>query len=117
MKNAIKSLVAAVAMALAMSAADAYAVTASDSKTITPGVWNSNFDIAKQYAIDKGMPLMAVWSKNGCHFCNLFDEVLETSTFKKWAAERKIVMIYLKAHSDNDFKSEGLTPAASKDSL
>ena len=105
MKNAIKSLAAAVAMALAMFGADAYAVTASSSTTITPGVWNSNFDIAKKYAIDKGMPLMAVWSKNGCHFCNLFDEVLETSAFKKWAAERKIVMIYLKAHSDNDFKT------------
>ena len=90
---------------LALIAHDTFAVTWSTSKTIEPGVWNSNFDTAKAYAAENGLPLIAVWSKVGCHYCNIFDGHLENEAFKAWAAETGMVMIYLKASKDGDFKA------------
>ena len=83
-----------------------FAVTWSSSKTIVPGEWNSNFNEAKAFAAENDMPLIAVWSKKGCHFCNLFDNNLDKEEFKAWAAETKMVMIYLKASKDSDFLTQ-----------
>ncbi len=94
------------AMLLAFVIQSASAVTGSSSKTIVPGEWNSNFNEAMAFAAENDMPLIAVWSKKGCHFCNIFDTNLEKEEFKAWAAETKMVMIYLKATRDSDFLTQ-----------
>ena len=66
---------------------------------VQPGQWNANLEACKQYAQDNQLPLLAIWSTEGCHFCKMFQPVIETAVFNNWLNEVKPVMYYAHASS------------------
>jgi len=76
--------------------ASAYAPAVSKG-AIEPGVWNSSLSNARAYiASHPGVPLIAVWSKIGCHNCENFDSLyLTIEPYVTWQKESGIVFVYV----------------------
>ena len=70
---------------------------------VTPGVWCTNLSEAKAYALKNKMPLFCFYGVDGCAYCEKMETAINTSTFKTWMKNRKIVMlkIHERAWSDN----------------
>lgn len=88
-----------------LSAARLFAV-ATSSGVVELGKWNSQFDACKAYAEEKGIPLVAVWSKVGCHFCDILDTFLVDQKFVDWQERTKLVMCYVKSPSYYQYTEE-----------
>lgn len=62
---------------------------------VTTGKWQSNFYKAKKYAVDNGMPFVAVWSNgDACGHCVMFEYSVLSSYFKKWMATSGMVFYF-----------------------
>ncbi|MDD2599079.1 MAG: hypothetical protein PHO37_07635 [Kiritimatiellae bacterium] len=80
---------------------------------ITPGQWHSNLGAAITYSENNNIPLLYVWGVQGCAQSEKLDDYLNNVTFQQWAAERKLVMAYVKAPDttatdQKDFAKYGL---------
>lgn len=78
---------------------DAQAAITPSTGAVQPGQWNGNLEACKKYAQDNKLPLLAIWSTEGCHFCKMFQPVIETAEFNNWLSEVKPVMYYAHAQS------------------
>ena len=65
------------------------------AETVTPGVWCTDLNAAKSYAVKNKMPLFCFYGVNGCGYCSKGFTAINSSTFKNWMANRKIVMLQL----------------------
>lgn len=61
------------------------------------GEKNTDFYAARDCAIANNIPFFAVWSSTGCHFCQLFDTVLNDPIFTDWLKETGIIMAYVES--------------------
>lgn len=62
--------------------------------TVTPGVWCSDFDAAKAYSDEYGVPMLVFWANPGCHYCELLEKACTNEDFKKWQKESGYVMVF-----------------------
>ena len=100
----MKRRIAFLACLLACAYADA-GVTSTLLKTrlssgsaAKTGVWLSNFSKAKAYAVDKGVPLVAVWSSgDGCGHCYTFTSACNSTYFKNWMKSSGCVFFFTHA--------------------
>ena len=68
-----------------------------ESASVTPGQWHASLTDAKAYAELNDTPLLYVWGVNGCAQSEKLDEYINSTVFQEWAAERKLIMVYVKA--------------------
>ena len=67
----------------------------SSGSAAKAGVWLSNFSKAKNYAVDNGLPLIAVWSNgDSCGHCVTFESACNSSYFRKWMASSGMVFYF-----------------------
>ena len=67
----------------------------SSGSAAKAGVWLSNFSKAKNYAVDNGLPLIAVWSNgDSCGHCVTFESSCNSSYFRKWMASSGMVFYF-----------------------
>lgn len=92
-KIAVAALISACAALGHAAAIDLEGYT--DSKTVTPGVWNTNFKESLAYAEANGIPVVMILAAQGCSFGNTAIQALNTQALKDWFARKKPVMIYL----------------------
>ena len=77
-------------------------VAAGSLFAITPGVWCTDLNAAKNYAVQHKMPLFVFYGVDGCTYCSRGLTALNSTTFKNWMARRKIVMLNLHASEWKD---------------
>lgn len=66
------------------------------SASIVPGYWHANFSKAKNYALSKGIPFVAVWSNgDACGHCVAFESSCNSSYFKNWMKTSGIVFYFI----------------------
>lgn len=77
-----------------------------NSAAITPGKWHRNFTAAKKWAVDNGVPFVAVWSNgDGCPHCVKFENCLNNKIFKDYEVDSGVVFWF--GHSgDSEYKLE-----------
>lgn len=85
---------------------EAHAAIPASAGDVVLGEWNSDFDKCKKYAEQNGVPMMAVWSKVGCHMCDIFDTILPLDEFVAWRKQKQIVMCYVKSPSWSSMTKE-----------
>ena len=77
-----------------------------NSAEITPGKWHRDFNKAKKYAVDNGIPFVAVWSNgDACSHCIAFEKCLNTTTFKNYEKSSGIVF-WFGYPGDSEYKIE-----------
>lgn len=59
-------------------------VEAKPGMKLELGKWYTNMEVCKKYADDNGLPLLAVWSNEGCVHCWYFDVCLVQPEFVAW---------------------------------
>lgn len=64
---------------------------------VQPGVWQSNLEHCRKYAETHNVPLVAVWSNQGCGHCKAMHLILGSESFTNWMAKTGIVFCYLKS--------------------
>lgn len=62
---------------------------------VTLGRWHAGFTEVKNYAVNNGLPLLAIWS-NGeeCSHCKKLERCLAQSVFKDWMKDSGIVFYF-----------------------
>lgn len=63
-------------------------------KTVTPGVWTSSFNAAKEYAEANNVPMVVFWANPGCTMCEKLETACRGADFKAWMASRNLVMVF-----------------------
>ncbi len=58
------------------------------------GVWNGDLDACQALADEYGIPMVAVWSNNGCGHCQLFEKGLMSDAFKNWAKDCGLILCF-----------------------
>ncbi|MBQ6914196.1 MAG: thioredoxin family protein [Kiritimatiellae bacterium] len=101
MKNIGCALAAAV-LAVAPVASGAAEVVVSGGE-IVPGVWNSRFNAAKQYADANNLPLVIFYGKSDCSYCNKLKKTFTTDEFLSWQNEKKYVLVLSIKYSAPDW--------------
>ena len=101
MKNIGCALAAAV-LAVAPVASGAAELVVSGGE-IVPGVWNSRFNAAKQYADANNIPMIVFYGKSDCSQCNKLKKALGTEEFTTWQNEKKYVMVLSIKYSSPDW--------------
>ncbi len=72
-----------------------------------PNVWLSNFSKAKSYAVNNGIPLIAVWSNgDACSHCTKFENACNSSYFKNWMKTSGCVFYFTYPGDGGDGKKE-----------
>ena len=60
---------------------------------VTPGVWNSDFAKAKEYAEQTGSPLIVFWGNASCGHCNTTEKYISgDKELDKWLKDNEIVI-------------------------
>ena len=68
---------------------------ASYTAAVTTGKWQSNFYKAKTYAVNNGIPFIAVWSNgDACGHCMMFENGCNSSYFKNWMKTSGMVFYF-----------------------
>ena len=67
--------------------------------------WHTNLQVCKNFAMSKGIPMVAVWSNGqACGHCNTFASAVTESTFTDFQKKYKVVWCFLES-SDSDAKA------------
>lgn len=95
-KFAIAALLAA--SALCTWASDTGKILAARAKAGTPiklGQWHAGFTEVKNYAVNNGLPLLAIWS-NGedCSHCKKLERCMAQGVFTTWMKESGVVFYF-----------------------
>jgi len=88
-----------------------------ESASVTPGQWHASLTDAKAYAELNDTPLLYVWGVNGCAQSDKLDNYTNTVAFAQWAAERKLVMVYIKAPDITNTTAKAFAKAGVNGSL
>ncbi|MCL1921847.1 MAG: thioredoxin family protein [Kiritimatiellaeota bacterium] len=66
-------------------------------RDVEPGEWCTDYNAARKYAEDNGIPILVVWGRRTCSYCKGFDNnALSQNAFIQWRQQKKIVLLYAK---------------------
>lgn len=76
------------------------------SKAVVPGRWHASLSKAKAYAVEHGVPLIAVWSNgDACPHCVDFETSCTSTTFKNWMKTSGCVFHFVSSGDSNNTKT------------
>lgn len=58
------------------------------------GVWSGDLDECKKIADENGIPMIAIWSREGCAHCNILDNALTSEVVQNWAKTSGMVLCF-----------------------
>ena len=67
------------------------------NEPVVIGQWHSNLTAAKAKAQELGVPLLVIFSLEGCSICASFDTALDSQASLDYFASRGLIMVYQKA--------------------
>lgn len=102
MKKAAIMIASAVVSAVlhAITLNGAYVPIETSKGPVVPGEWNASVTEGQKYAEANKVPMLAIAGSSTCAHCHAVQSACNTEEFKKWAAERKIVMAFSEAYAD-----------------
>lgn len=65
-----------------------------DHGEVVPGVWNSSTVKGDAYARQHNVPILAIAASRFCGHCHTLQTACNTDEFKRWQAEKKLVMVF-----------------------
>ena len=91
------ALVLAAVLALPALASDKaldemLALRAPAGSPVKLGEWNGDLDACKKVADEYGIPMIAVWSREGCAHCAILERALTSPVFQEWAKTSGMVL-------------------------
>lgn len=51
---------------------------------VRPGYWHADLAACRAKAEKEKIPMLAVWSKDGCFHCQIFEKAVNSDAFKEW---------------------------------
>lgn len=99
----MKSLKVLFSSALVVIASSLQALTISSGE-VKFGEWNNNFTIAKEMADSMNVPMLAIWTKNGCSQCSKLKNAADTAAFKQWQKEKNILFVLCEDKTTDEAK-------------
>jgi len=67
----------------------------TNSTTIKPGEWNSNFALALEYAESRHIPIVMFNASQACTYSGIMDKALATEEAQEWIATHKPVASFV----------------------
>ena len=67
------------------------------------GYWSADLAACRAKAEKEKIPLLAVWSQDGCYHCQLFEKAIASEKFRNWRKESGIIFCFL-CSNDPDAK-------------
>lgn len=58
---------------------------APEGSPVKVGIWNGDLIECKKLADKRGIPMIAVWSNEGCAHCEIFEKAAMSDYFRNWA--------------------------------
>ena len=108
MKLFVAAIVACVSMLPVHAGATATLVKTrlAASKAVVPGVWHASLSKTKSYAVEHGVPLIAVWSNgDACPHCVDFETSCTSTAFKNWMKTSGCVFHFVSSEDSNNDKT------------
>ena len=56
------------------------------------GVWNPDIDACIETAKKTGIHLIAVWSREGCAHCKIFEHAIMSDVFREWVKKSGLIL-------------------------
>lgn len=75
----------------------------ASSGAVVPGEWNSSISAGKEYADANHVPMLAIYGSRFCGHCQAMQTACNTDEFTKWAAKKKIVMVFSENSETKNF--------------
>ncbi len=78
----------------------AQVVVRSADQPVEPGIWHTSYDKVIAMATQENIPVVAVLGSSTCGHCTKFDGQIQLKAFTDWQADRKYLLLYVKANKD-----------------
>ena len=91
------------AFATAALSTGTYVPIVASSGEVVPGEWNASVTAGKAYADANHVPMLAIYGSPLCSHCQQLQTACNTDEFKKWAAYKKIVMVFSETSDAKQF--------------
>ncbi len=56
------------------------------------GVWNSDIDACIELAKETGIPMIGVWSREGCAHCKILEHAIMSDVFREWVKKSGLIL-------------------------
>ena len=80
-------------------ASSALAGYISTQKAVVPGAWTSDFDGAKAYSEENGVPMIVFWANTGCSHCEGIEKEMNKAAFLEWMDREEVLMVFVESDS------------------
>ena len=80
-------------------ASSALAGYISTQKAVVPGAWTSDFDGAKAYSEENGVPMIVFWANVGCSHCEGIEKEMNKAAFLEWMDREDVLMVFVESNS------------------
>ena len=77
------------------------------------GVWNPDIDACIETAKKTGIPLIAVWSREGCAHCKIFEHAIMSDVFREWVKKSGLILGFSTSLDSVSFNSSERATRAS----
>lgn len=58
------------------------------------GVWHGDLDKCKELSEKHGIPMIAIWSHEGCAHCEILEKALMSDAFNNWAKDSGLILCF-----------------------
>lgn len=62
---------------------------------VRPGYWHADLAACRAKAEKEGIPMLAVWSNNGCFHCQIFEKACNSDAFRNWRKESGYIYCFI----------------------
>ncbi len=77
---------------------------------VRPGYWHADLKACRAKAEKEGIPMLAVWSNNGCFHCQIFEKACGSELFKNWRKDSGYIYCFICSEdADAQMYSENYT--------
>lgn len=74
------------------------------------GEWNGDLDACKKLADETGIPMIAVWSQEGCAHCVILERALTSDLFKEWRKTSGLILCFTCSRDPKGARKSGSNP-------
>ncbi len=74
------------------------------------GEWNGDLDACKKIADENGIPMIAIWSQEGCGHCAILERAMTSDVFKEWSKKSGMVLCFTCSRDPKGARKSGSNP-------